>query len=183
MDGRSTHRKGGQAKQQVRPESVRPGAGFLARKDRSAHIADARFAVTRPASAHGLNPRYIARITRFRWNGPIAAPVRCARRGRRCGRRQPGRGYTESGRSSRARAASHPGSQHVDLTARRERVEAVLDQPANRQQASQRPPRVDHVEVDAGAITATTSSRCSSCPSVKVARSYRASPWPAWTSR
>ena len=66
MDGRSTHRKGGQATQQVRPESVRPGAGFLARKDRSAHIADARFPATRPASAYGLNPRYIARITRFR---------------------------------------------------------------------------------------------------------------------
>src|SRR5579862_2723496 len=55
-------------------------------------------------------------------------------------------------RSSRARAASHPGSQHMDLTARRERVEAVLDQPANPQQASQRPPRPDHVEVDVGAI-------------------------------
>ena len=37
----------------------------------------------------------------------------------------------------RARAASRLGPQHVDLTARRERVEAVLDQPANRQQASQ----------------------------------------------
>src|SRR5579863_7266002 len=67
----------------------------------------------------------------------------------------PGNGRLDASeriRSSRARAASHPGSQHVDLTARRERVEAVLDQPANRQQASQRPPRVDHVEVDVGAI-------------------------------
>src|ERR1700704_4543611 len=51
-----------------------------------------------------------------------------------------------------ARAASHPGSQHVDLTARRGRVEAVLDQPANPQQASQRPPRADHIEVDVGAV-------------------------------
>src|SRR3984885_47089 len=65
MDGRSTHGKGGQATHQVGPESVRPGAGFPARKDRGAHIADARLAVTRPASAYGLNPRYIARITRF----------------------------------------------------------------------------------------------------------------------
>ncbi|GAA4072459.1 hypothetical protein GCM10022233_57040 [Streptomyces shaanxiensis] len=36
-----------------------------------------------------------------------------------------------------APAASQPGSQHVDLTTRRERVEAVLAQPANHQQASQ----------------------------------------------
>lgn len=35
-----------------------------------------------------------------------------------------------------ARPASHPASQHVDLTARLERVEAVLGQPANHQQAS-----------------------------------------------
>ena len=62
------------------------------------------------------------------------------------------RGESERIRGSRARAASHPGSQHVDLTARRERVEAVLDQPANPQQASQRPPRADHVEVDVGAV-------------------------------
>src|SRR5438093_8341059 len=52
----------------------------------------------------------------------------------------------------RARAASHAGSQHVDLATRRKRVETVLDQPANRQQASQRPPRADHVEVDVGAV-------------------------------
>jgi len=50
------------------------------------------------------------------------------------------------------RAASHPGSQHIDLAAWRERVEAVLDQPADRLQASQRPPRADHVEVDIGAV-------------------------------
>ena len=28
----------------------------------------------------------------------------------------------------------------------------MLDQPADRQQASQRPPRADHVEVDVGAV-------------------------------
>ncbi len=55
-------------------------------------------------------------------------------------------------RSRQARAASQPGSQHVDLAAWRGRVEAVLDQPADRQQASQRPPRADHVEVDVGAV-------------------------------
>jgi hypothetical protein len=33
--------------------------------------------------------------------------------------------------SRRARAASQPGSQHVDLAAWRGRVEAVLDQPAD----------------------------------------------------
>ncbi|MFD8544742.1 recombinase family protein [Streptomyces sp. NPDC059649] len=55
------------------------------------------------------------------------------------GRISPGDGLLDDPeriRSIRARAASHPGSQHVDLTARRERVEAVLDQPANCQQAS-----------------------------------------------
>src|SRR4029077_10556248 len=45
-----------------------------------------------------------------------------------------------------------PGSQHVDLAAWRGRIEAVLDQPADGQQASQRPPRADHVEVDVGAV-------------------------------
>src|SRR5262245_9860272 len=52
----------------------------------------------------------------------------------------------------RARAASQPGSEHVDLAAWRERVEAVLGQPADRQQTSQRPPRADHVQVDVGAV-------------------------------
>jgi hypothetical protein len=51
-------------------------------------------------------------------------------------------------RTRLARAASHPGPQHVELAAWRVRVEAVLDQPTDRQQASQRPPRADHVEVD-----------------------------------
>src|ERR1022692_3342559 len=55
-------------------------------------------------------------------------------------------------RGRRARAASQPGSEHVDLAAWRGRVEAVLDQPADRPQASQRPPRADHVEVDVGAV-------------------------------
>src|SRR6185312_13377734 len=54
--------------------------------------------------------------------------------------------------SRRARADSHLGPQHVDLAAWRERVEAVLDQPADPAQASQRPPRADHVEVDVGAV-------------------------------
>jgi hypothetical protein len=40
-------------------------------------------------------------------------------------------------RGRRARAASHPGFQHVDLAAWRGRVEAVFYQPADRQQASQ----------------------------------------------
>src|SRR5690348_10734324 len=38
------------------------------------------------------------------------------------------------------RAASHPGFQYVELAARRGWVEAVLDQPAGRAQASHRPP-------------------------------------------
>ena len=50
------------------------------------------------------------------------------------------------------RAASRPRSQYVDLAAWRERVEAVLDQPSDRQQATRRPPRADHVEVDVGAV-------------------------------
>src|SRR5215468_1295128 len=51
-----------------------------------------------------------------------------------------------------ARAASQLGSQHVELAAWRGWVEAVLDQPAGRLQASQRPPRADHLEVDVGAV-------------------------------
>src|SRR4030088_942839 len=55
-------------------------------------------------------------------------------------------------RSRRTRAASQPGSQHVELAAWRGWVETVLDQPAGRPQASQRPPRADHVEIDVGAV-------------------------------
>src|SRR3954451_15904378 len=51
-----------------------------------------------------------------------------------------------------AHTASQLGSQHSELAAWRGRVEAVLDQPAGRPQASQRPPRADHVEVDVGAV-------------------------------
>src|SRR6266536_4956029 len=55
-------------------------------------------------------------------------------------------------RGRRTRVASPLGSQHVDLAAWRGRVEAVLDQPADGAQASRRPPRADHVEVDVGAV-------------------------------
>src|SRR5438094_10528511 len=55
-------------------------------------------------------------------------------------------------RSRRTRAASQPGSQHVELAAWQGWVEAVLDQPAGRHQASPRPPRADHVEIDVGAV-------------------------------
>ena len=54
--------------------------------------------------------------------------------------------------ANRAGAVAHPGSQHVELAAWRGRVEAVLDQPADHPQASQRPPRADHVEVDVSAV-------------------------------
>ena len=50
------------------------------------------------------------------------------------------------------RAASDLGSQHVELAARRGRVEAMLDQPAGCHQASPRPPGADHLEVDLGAV-------------------------------
>ena len=59
---------------------------------------------------------------------------------------------TRPAAAGRARAASQPGSQHVDLAAWRGRVEAVLDQPADRPQAPQRPPRAYHAEVDVGAV-------------------------------
>src|SRR5438876_5721381 len=55
-------------------------------------------------------------------------------------------------RSRRTRTASQRGSQHVELAAWRGWVEAVLDQPAGRPQASQRPPRADHVEIDVGPL-------------------------------
>lgn len=47
---------------------------------------------------------------------------------------------------------SHSGPEHVDLATWPERVEAVLNQPANRQQASQRPPRPNHVEVRVASV-------------------------------
>src|SRR3954454_16957851 len=52
-----------------------------------------------------------------------------------------------------APAESHPGAQDVDLADGRERVEPVLDQPADRRQAPQRPPPADHVAVDLSAVT------------------------------
>jgi hypothetical protein len=63
MNGRGAGREGRQATQQVRPDSGRPGADFLAREDRSAHTTDARLPAARPASAGRLNPRYILRCT------------------------------------------------------------------------------------------------------------------------
>ena len=53
-------------------------------------------------------------------------------------------------RRRRARAASQPGSQHGDLAELVRR--AVLGQPADVSQASQRPPCVDEVAVDVGAV-------------------------------
>src|SRR5918996_605367 len=61
-------------------------------------------------------------------------------------------GTARSEVSHPARGGSELGSQHVDLAAWRGRVETVLDQPTDRGQASQRPPRADHVEVDVGAV-------------------------------
>ena len=55
-------------------------------------------------------------------------------------------------RSRRARAASQPGSQHGDLGELLRRAVAVLGQPADVGQASQRPPCVDEVAVDVGAV-------------------------------
>src|SRR5215467_15742508 len=49
-------------------------------------------------------------------------------------------------------AASQPGSQHGDLGILLGRAVAVLDQPADPKQASQRPPGADEVEVDVGAV-------------------------------
>jgi hypothetical protein len=46
---------------------------------------------------------------------------------------------------------AHRG-EHVDVAAWRERVEAVLGEPADRQQASQRPPCADRVGVAVGAV-------------------------------
>src|SRR3954452_21903960 len=66
---------------------------------------------------------------------------------RMCGRHAP-----HANELGDVRAASHPGSQHVDLAPGRGWVEAVLSQPADGDQASPRPPRADHVEVDVGAV-------------------------------
>src|SRR6185437_7093847 len=62
-------------------------------------------------------------------------------------------GHARNGpRSRRARAASQPGSQHGDLGELVRRAVAVLGQPADVSQASQRPPCVDEVAVDVGAV-------------------------------
>src|ERR1700722_16582571 len=47
---------------------------------------------------------------------------------------------------------SHLGSQHVELTARRGGVEAVLNEPSGRHQTPPRPPGADYVAVDVGAV-------------------------------
>ena len=61
-------------------------------------------------------------------------------------------GRTRGTRSRLVRAASWSGSQHGDLGHLLERAEAVLDQPADVTQASQRPPRADEVAVEVGAV-------------------------------
>ncbi len=66
--------------------------------------------------------------------------------------RWPGdRGRTGT-RCRRARAASRPGSQHGDLGELLGRAVAVLGQPADVSEASQRPPCADEVAVDVGAV-------------------------------
>ena len=50
----------------------------------------------------------------------------------------------------------------------------MLDQPARR---SRRPPRADHVEVDVGAVSGDHIAKVLLVSGVKLARSYRASPW------
>jgi len=55
-------------------------------------------------------------------------------------------------RSRRARAASRRRSQNGDFGHLLGWAEAVLDQPADVKQASQRPPRADEVTVDVGAV-------------------------------
>src|SRR5215213_9887889 len=79
-------------------------------------------------------------------------------------------------RRRRRCAASHPGSQDIDLASGGEGVEAVLDQPADAQQASERPPCPDHAEVDVGAVAADDVSKVLFMSKGHVARSYRASP-------
>src|SRR5215469_841200 len=53
---------------------------------------------------------------------------------------------------ARPRPASRPGSQHGDLGELLGGAVAVLGQPANVSQASQRPPRADEVAVDVGSV-------------------------------
>jgi len=55
--------------------------------------------------------------------------------------------------SRRARAASRRRSQLGDFRHRLGRTETVLDQPADINQASHRPPRADDVAVDFGTVT------------------------------
>lgn len=54
--------------------------------------------------------------------------------------------------SRRARAASRCRSQHGDFGHLLGWAEAVLDQPADVKQASQRPPRANEVAIDVGAV-------------------------------
>src|SRR5262249_37334449 len=68
------------------------------------------------------------------------------RRSGTCGYRARCNGYS----SPSGRADSPPRCQHGELGPR---IPAMLDKPADRHQASPRPPRADHVQVDVGAIT------------------------------
>jgi hypothetical protein len=61
MDGRGADGERRQTTHKVGPDSGRLGADFLAREDRSAPVTNARFAVTRPASADRPNSGYIQR--------------------------------------------------------------------------------------------------------------------------
>jgi DNA-directed RNA polymerase specialized sigma24 family protein len=70
------------------------------------------------------------------------------------------------------------GPQQGDLGILLGRTVAVLDQPAGRQQATQRPPPADHVEVDVGAVAGDDVAEVLGVPIVRTARSHSASPWP-----
>jgi len=82
-------------------------------------------------------------------------------------------------RGRRARAASQPGSQHVELAAWRGWVEAVLDQRAGRHQASPRRPRADHVEVDVSAVAGDAVAKVLLVSERQRGEILQGIPWPA----
>jgi hypothetical protein len=83
--------------------------------------------------------------------GPAASGLRGQRRRRPGARRISGDGPLEATGtgSHRASAASHPGSQYVELAAWRIRVEAVLEQPARRRRLRSDP----HVRIPSRSTT------------------------------
>src|SRR4051795_4480627 len=102
--------------------TMRPPVQSLNHSRPSCHRGDS----TRPKPEHRTSMRACSH------HPPVGAPGGCG--------------------ADRRRGSSHLRPEHVDLAPGCGRVEAVLDEPADRGQAAQRPPPADRVEVDVAAV-------------------------------